>query len=102
MTRRMMPRLPALLPAALLVLGTVLVPGAGALARAQTTDPSSGQGGGGKNVVILQNRSNGRLTTRAEIRSTGSPARRPVRSTWHLPPARAPTARASRWPCRLT
>jgi hypothetical protein len=47
--------------------GFVLAPGAGAPALAQTTDPGSGQGGGAKNVVVLQNRVDGRLTTRSQV-----------------------------------
>jgi putative peptide zinc metalloprotease protein len=67
MTRQMMPTRSMLRLALLLLL--VLAPALGTVApaRAQTADVSSIQGGGGNNVVVLRNHSNGRLTTSGEI-----------------------------------
>src|SRR5215212_11077575 len=63
----MMPMLPGLLLAVSLVPNVMLAPVAGAPTLSQTTDPGSGQGRGTKNVVVLQNRVDGRLTTRGQV-----------------------------------
>src|SRR5215218_945408 len=50
-----------------LILGVALVPGNNPPVRAQANDPGSGQGGGANNVVIIENRVDGRLTTRGQV-----------------------------------
>ena len=52
---------------ACLILGVALVPGNNAPVQAQTTDSGSGQGGGARNVVVLENHVDGRLTTRGQV-----------------------------------
>jgi putative peptide zinc metalloprotease protein len=56
-----------------LVLSVALVPGNNAPAQAQTTDPGSGQGGGARNVVVIENRVDGRLTTRGQVQLNRTP-----------------------------
>jgi putative peptide zinc metalloprotease protein len=67
MTRQMVRTLRPLRSAAALALAAMLALGARAPAWAQTTGPDSGQGGDAKNIVMVQNRVDGRLTAGGEI-----------------------------------
>ena len=64
---QMTPLLLRLLSVLCLVLSVALVPANDAPAQAQTTDPGFGQGGGAKNMVVIENRVDGRLTTRGQV-----------------------------------